>query len=148
MTDKSRFVVWVGLLVLIAGFMGACAGFDMGDLVRVETPVQVQREKGLPKSLTFNQAQTEYEQWLSGVQATGAQWKGDLEDADYIVGALSQLGLQQLNELGPTLAGVPVLGPSSTVLLGIAGYAFGQRNKRKEKEKSYNAGLDKRNQFA
>jgi len=128
-------------LVMVAMALGACAGFDLGDVVKVRTPNEIQQTRGLPASTSLNEAEAEYQAWFEDVQRTGAQWKARIERGGEIRGLLGQLSLTALSDLGPTLAGVPVAGPALPALTGLAGLFLGAGRLRKEKEASFNKGL-------
>jgi hypothetical protein len=56
---------------------------------------------------------------------------------------IGQLTLQAFDQVGPTLAGVPVLGPILPAATGLLGLFLGTARLRKNKEDSYNAGLQR-----
>jgi len=138
---KHRHYAYIFALVLIALAIGACAGFDLGDLVRVRTPNRVQQSTGLAASTTLNEAEVEYRAWFEETQRTGGQWKSNIERATEIRGIFSQLTLSALDQVGPTVAGIPMLGPALPALTGLVGLFLGTGRLRKEKESSFNKGL-------
>ncbi|MFN7022712.1 MAG: hypothetical protein ACK4WH_15520 [Phycisphaerales bacterium] len=138
----TRHVVYLVGLVLLALVLASCAGIDLGDLVKVKTPNAIQQATGLPSTLSLNEAEVEYQNWFNQVQATGAQWKGNIQRAGEVRGLLGQLTLSALDTVGPTVAGVPVLGPALPALTGIVGLLIGSGRLRKEKEASFNKGLE------
>ncbi|MCC7408662.1 MAG: hypothetical protein IT442_11370 [Phycisphaeraceae bacterium] len=144
---RTQTIVFIVVLVFLAVILAACAGFDMGDVVKVRTPNAIQQTVGLPATTSLNEAESEYQGWLSDVQRTGSQWKANIDKANAIRATFNQLTLSALDEVGPTLAGVPVLGPVLPAATGILGLFFGVSKLRKEKEDSYNAGLEKGKEF-
>lgn len=138
---NHRAVAYAFGLVMLALALAACAGFDLGDIVKVRTPNAIQQTTGLPSRVSLNEAEAEYRAWFENVQRTGAQWKASIERAGEIRGLLGQLTLSALDEVGPTLAGVPVVGPALPALTGIVGLFIGSGRLRKEKEASFNKGL-------
>lgn len=140
---KSIHVAYVVVLLLVSMSIAACAGFDMGDMIKVKTPNNVSKAHGVPSSTSLNEAENEYAGWLDDVQRDAEQWRTNIERGNEIRGVLSQLTLQALDSVGPTLAGVPVLGPALPALTGLAGLFLGVGRIRREKEKSYNAGIEK-----
>ncbi|MEO0511796.1 MAG: hypothetical protein AAF108_02750 [Planctomycetota bacterium] len=88
-------------------------------------------------------AETEYRAWFDDVQRTGAQWKASIDRGGEIRGLLGQLTLTALDDIGPSLAGVPIAGPALPALTGLAGLFIGAGRLRKEKEASFNKGLEK-----
>lgn len=134
-------VVYLFAAIMLSLVLGACAGFDLGDIVRVKTPNAIQQTTGLPSRVTLNEAEAEYRAWFEDTQRTGSQWKASIERAGEIRGLLGQLTLSALDSVGPTLAGLPVLGPALPALTGIVGLFIGSGRLRKEKEASFNKGL-------
>lgn len=149
MTDKSKLIAYAVALVIIALGLAACAGFDIGDVVRVQTPHAIQQQTGLSSSVSLNTAESEYRAWYESTQRAAAQWKQNIERGGEIAGLLRQITLGAVEQVGPTLAGVPVLGPLLPLLTGLGGLFLrrpGDASKdrlRKEKEASFNAGLNK-----
>jgi len=138
---NRRTIAYAFGLVMLALALAACAGFDLGDIVKVRTPHEIQQTTGLASRVSLNEAEAEYRAWFEDVQRTGAQWKASIERAGEIRGLLGQLTLNALDEIGPTLAGVPVVGPALPALTGIVGLFIGSGRLRKEKEASFNKGL-------
>ena len=138
---KTQHIAYIFALVLIALALSACAGFDLGDLVRVKTPSRVQQSTGLAATTTLNEAEAEYRAWFEETQRVGAQWKSNIERAGEIRGIFSQLTLSALDQIGPTVAGVPVLGPALPAMTGLVGLFLGSGRLRKEKEASFNKGM-------
>lgn len=137
----STVSVVIGLALLMAGLV-ACAGFDMGDIVRVKTPPQIQSTEGLPKSLTLNEAENEYQAWFEDVQREGARWRANIERGDEIAGLLGNLTLTALDQAGPTIAGLPFGGAALPVVTALTGLFIGKRGQAKEKERSFNKGQE------
>lgn len=131
----------IGVLILIAITLAACSSTDFGDFVKVDTPVEIQQQMGYPKKMSLNQAKDLYPAWFEDVQRNGTQWRGDIERADELAGLFSQLTLQQLNALGPEIMGLPIAGPMSPLITGLLGYFGSSLRTRREKEKSFNKGL-------
>lgn len=134
-------LVFIVVLIGISTALMACAGMDFGDLVQVETPVEIQRDKGYPKRMSLNQSKelftADHEDFVRNFNT----WRGSIESGDQLVGMLNQMSLQGLNELGPQVAGVPVLGPAFPFITGLAGFALQRVRTESEKRKSYNKGL-------
>ncbi|MBX3404410.1 MAG: hypothetical protein KF699_13445 [Phycisphaeraceae bacterium] len=139
---STRHVVYLVGLLFLALVLASCAGIDLGDLVKVKTPNAIQQTTGLRSTLSLNEAEVEYQQWFNQVQATGAQWKSNIDRSGEVRGLLGQLTLSALDTVGPTVAGLPVLGPALPALTGIVGLFIGSGRLRKEKEASFNKGLE------
>ena len=141
--SKTRITVFVVVMALMSVSLAACAGFDLGDVVRVQTPGSIQRDVGLPSQMTLNEAEAEYQAWFADVKRSGSQWKTNIERGNEIRGLLNQVTLSALDQVGPTLGGVPVLGPALPAVTGLLGLFLGTGKLRKEKEASFNKGMEK-----
>jgi len=138
---NRKTLVYIFGLAMLSMALVACTGIDLGDIVRVKTPNSVQQTTGLPQALTLNEAESEYQAWFADTQRVGAHWKANIERSNEVRSLLSQLSLSALDDFGPTLAGVPVVGPALPALTGLAGLFLGAGRLRKEKESSFNKGL-------
>lgn len=128
-------------LLAISSVLMACAGMDFGDIVQVETPVELQRDKGYPKRMSLNDSRELYQADLEDHARNMATWKGNIESGDQFAGILTQLTLQQINDAGPAIAGVPVLGPAMPIVTGLAAWWLQGIRTQREKRDSYNKGL-------
>ncbi len=140
---KTSHVVFCVVILAVSAAIAACSAFDLGDMVQTKTPPAVQQQTGLPPKLTLNEAEGEYRAYFDSTQRNLSQWKGNIEQANEFRGILSQLTLHALDEVGPIVAGGPVLGPALPALTGLVGLFLGTSKLRKEKEASYNAGIEK-----
>ena len=138
---QTRHIAYIFALIMITLALGACAGFDLGDIVRVKTPNRVQQATGLPATTSLNEAEAEYRAWFEETQRVGSQWKSNIERAGEIRGVFSQLTLSTLDQVGPTVAGIPMLGPALPAMTGLVGLFLGTGRLRKEKEASFNKGM-------
>lgn len=137
-----KHTVFVAGLVFVALMLAACAAVDLGDLIHARTPASVQQQTGLPSKLSLNEAEAEYRAWVEQTRLAAAQWRSNIERSNEVRGLLGQITLGALDQIGPTLAGVPVLGPALPALTGLAGLFLGGARLRKEKEASFNKGLE------
>lgn len=116
------------VLALVASLaVASLGGCDFGDLIRVKTPRNIQATETLPPTLTLNEAREEYENWVNATRNDSMRWRTSIERGDEISDLFAQIVLQGLNDVGPELAGVPVLGPALPLLTGIAGAFFVRR---------------------
>jgi hypothetical protein len=144
----ARHYAYVFVLLMISLGLAACAGFDLGDIIKVRTPTSIQQMTGLPARISLNEAEAEYRAWFENTQRIGAQWKASIERAGEIRGLLNQLTLSALDQIGPVLSGIPMLGPALPALTGLAGLFIGSARLRREKEASFNKGLRDGNTLA
>ena len=140
---QSKYVVFVSVLLLLVGGIFASCGVNFGDIVHTKTPTTIQQQTGLPSSLSLNEAVSEYQAWFDDVKRAGEEWKDRIDNADAVAGALGQLTLSGLDAVGPVIGGIPILGPLLPGLTGIAGLLVGRSRLNKEKEASFNKGLEK-----
>lgn len=138
----TRNIMYAAALLLLSLALASCAGLDLGDVVKVKTPNEIQQTRGLPRSTTLNEAEAEYQAWFDDVQRTGAQWKASIDRGGEIRGLLGQLTLSAVDAVGPTVAGFPLAGPALPAVTGLVGLFIGASRLRKEKEASYNKGLE------
>ena len=141
--SKTRMTVFTFVTVALSLSLAACAGFDLGDVVRVKTPNAIQQQTGLASTTTLNEAEAEYQAWFADVKRSGSHWKTNIERGNQIRGLLNQVTLSALDDVGPTLGGVPVLGPALPAVTGLLGLFIGTGKLRKEKEASFNKGLER-----
>lgn len=148
----TKPIIFGVVLLLVSGMMAAVSGCDVGDLVSVKTPPKIQQTTGLPSKLTLNESQLEYQDWFQSVQSQGAQWKNSIEKGNEVKNVINQLTMDALDTIGPSIGGIPMLGPAIPLVAGLVGLTLrrpGDVSKdalRKEKEDSFNAGLKKATQ--
>lgn len=138
----------IGAALALSVTLAACAGFDIGDVVQVRTPAEVQQTTGLPRKQTLNEAESSYEAWVEDVTRQSAQWRESIERGNEVAMILTQISMRALDEVGPTIAGLPVLGPALPFLTLLTGLVIrrpgdvSRREAEKEKRSSYNRGID------
>lgn len=116
----NRTTIIVGAIAL-ASAAAALSGCDLGDVLQVKTPSGIQQDTGLPRTLSLNEAEQEYRLELERQKTHMLAWRDNIEGTNAVRGIISQLALDQLNELGPVVGGVPVVGPLLLGALPIAG---------------------------
>ena len=130
------------VLILAAVLIPACSAFDFGDLVKVRTPIGIQQSEGYPATMTYNNWQAEFQAWYDDVQRQGTQWRNEGAKASEVIGLLQQFTMAGLDAFGPTVAGIPVIGPAASMLLtggvgllaGIGGNRKGREQGKQEQE--------------
>lgn len=140
--SKTKMAGWIVVLLMLSASLAACAGLELGDLVRVRTPPDVQQLTGAPGYMTLNEAESAYQAWLADTQRIGATWKSNIERGNEVRGLLNQLTLSVLDEYGPMVAGFPVIGPLLPLVTGLGGLFLGTNRLRKEKEASFRKGQE------
>jgi predicted PurR-regulated permease PerM len=139
---KTNHLIFLFVIVFLVLGLLSFAGCDMGDMIHVKTPNTIQQQTGLASTITLNEAESEYQSWYQHMQTAGSQWKSNIEHANEIRNMVNQLSLSALDQVGPTVAGVPMLGPLLPAASGLLGLFLGSTKLRKEKEDSFNKGLD------
>ena len=127
----------LAIAIAMALLVAAIQGCQLADIIKVKTPVQVQQSDGLPAKLPLSQARGEYQAWRADVKRSDSEWRESLEGGENFVGLLEGVGMTALQEFSP------LAGPAALPALLLGGYFFGNSNKRKNKEASYNAGLER-----
>ena len=121
--------------------LASCAGLDLGDIVKVKTPNTIQQTTGLPSTLSLNEAEVEYQNWFNLTQTTGRAVEGQHREGRRDPRLLGQLTLSALDTVGPTVAGLPVLGrrfrrsPASSVC--SSGRAVSARRRRRRSTRAW-----------
>lgn len=138
---SKNITIGVVLSLLIFGGLTSCAGFDLGDVVRVKTPPGIQQSEGLPSTMTLNEAELQYQAWFQATQLEGNAWKASIERSDEIAGMLGSLTLSGLDSVGPEVLGLPVVGAALPALTTLLGLGLGRWGVRREKEASFNKAL-------
>lgn len=113
----KALVIAAAVFVIFA----AISGCEWGDMVRVDTPKNVQESRALPAKMPVNDAVYEYEDWLAATERDGRRWQAEIESASQIVAFLNTFSLRAIGELGPAVAGVPVLSALVPALVGLGG---------------------------
>jgi hypothetical protein len=137
----------VGLAIALTAT--AITGCNLGDVLRVKTPPSAQKSEKLPATLTLNQSQVEFDRYLLNVQLTSEQWLESIENSMALQSLLSDIAMTELSPDRLALMGIPMGGPAALLLtFGLGTFLkrpgdVGQKELRKEKEASFNAGLNK-----
>ena len=145
---KSPSAVAIGVLAVLCAVAAVVSGCGLGSLIRVGTPTGIQQDQGLAKSLSLDDAEVQYRIWWSRISEEGAAWKANIDRGDEIRGLLGNLTLGALDSIGPAVAGIPLGGALLPFLTGaVALFVRRPGDKsaetlRKEKEESYNKGIE------
>ena len=144
MNTRTIFLV---VLLVIGCSWATARGFNLGDIIEVKTPIELQEAYGLSRKMTLNDSRKAYKRWSDEIQYVGAEWRGDIDGGAEVEGFLDNLTMKAFDYVGPTVMGIPVVGP---LLFPLVGY-IGMRIKRKgdstpeqlneQKESSYNKGV-------
>ena len=140
--------ILVGLTIAAIGM--AITGCNLGDVLRSKVPPAAQKSEGLPKSLSLNENQVEFERYLTNVELTSSQWTDNIESGLALQSLLQDIAMTELSPERLALMGIPVGGPAALLLtFGIGTFLkrpgdVSQKEAAREKEKSFNAGLDRK----
>ena len=114
---------WTVIIIAIASaaLVGGLAGCDFGDLIRVQTPRNIQRTEALPTSMTLNDSREEYENWINAARNDSMRWRANIERADELNDLFAGFVLQGLEDVGPSIAGIPMASTLLPLLTGGVG---------------------------
>lgn len=132
-------------LISLALALGACAGIDFGDVVKVPTPTEIQQTTGAPSRMSLNESDAAYRAWLEDTQRVGVLWRNSLERGNEIRSMLGQLTIGALADVGPAVAGVPVLSSVSILAPSLAAWFFGRRSGSAAADKLWSEKVDSYN---
>lgn len=138
--------IWIAVFLMIGGIIAVVGGCDIGDVVKVDTPVIVQQNHGHPAKMSLNESIDAYDAWTAEVKLEGQQWRRQIEEGEEVAAFIGNITLQAVNDLGPTVAGIPVYGGILSAGLGIVGLFVRRpgdvsaKAVTKEKEASFNKG--------
>ncbi len=143
MNARTIFIVAVLGVSVSIGLATSC---NIGDLVQAKTPMGIQQDLGLPKSMSLNDSKDSYDAWIDDVRRDSQQWRENLEYSEQWVQLINGITMQALDQVGPLIAGVPILAPLAPLLLGGIGLMIKRRGDvtpqqlQAEKEGSYAKG--------
>ena len=137
----NKFYVYGFCVLMLSVGLASCAGLQIGDMIKTRIPHEIQKTTGLPSEISLNESISEYQAWHDDVQRSGAEWRANIDHSDEIRALINQLTLSAINEVGPAIGGIPVLGPALPMVTGLLGLFLGQGRLRREKEASFNKGL-------
>lgn len=132
-------------LIMSALALAACAGFDFGDVVKVPTPAEIQQTTGAPSRLSLNEADAAYRAWLDDTQRAGVAWRNSIERGNEIRSMLGQLTMGALADVGPSVAGVPILSSVSLIAPALGAWFFGRRSGSADTERLYTEKIESYN---
>jgi hypothetical protein len=112
-----RFAVMLAVAIAMTAMFVGCSGIDIGDYVKVDTPVDIQQSYGLPARLTLNRSEVAYESWFNVTAINGTAWKSNIESGRETAQLFRSLSLQAASELLGTEAVAAI--PGLTLLIGL-----------------------------
>ncbi len=133
-------------LVTLALALAACAGIDFGNVVQVRTPAEIQTTTGYPARMSLNESDAAYRAWFEDVQRVGVDWKNSIERGREVSSMLGQLTLGALSEVGPSVAGVPLLSGAAVLVPSLATWFFGRSMGAKAAETTWQSKIDSYNE--
>ena len=147
--------VWIAVVVSFALLSASCAGLDFGDVVQARTPPRLASQLAVKDKMSVNTAATEYRRAIEEEELRRRQvdeqfreWADNIGAGFQIAGAANDATLQAFNQAGPTVAGIPILGPAILSVLGGGGLLGGMRAVHNAKIKSFNKGQQTAGQLA
>ena len=140
---------WI-TLIAVALALGALLSYASGCSVlqpNVEAPeAVVGAYPGIvTATATIEQAEVQQAKVQALLPIDMADWQVRIDDAKARRDFIDQIGLNFLTAIegaSPMIAGVPVLGPALIASLPLIGGLLGQGRLNKQKQRSYNAGIE------
>lgn len=142
---NTKTIIAMVVAVLLGGILPGC----VGDMVKVNTPKALVEEEGFEPVLSYNESLEAYDDWASEQASRAESWGNRIEvggqEVEYWRNAISfasapeNLALFGFN---------PGTAATSALLMGLGLFTrrpgdVPRSTMAKEKEESYNAGLDK-----
>jgi len=143
-TPKQMLIALTIIVITVS-----VAGCNLGDIIRTKVPPAAQKSEMLPKTLTLNESQVEFDRYLHNVAITSDQWTESIENSLALRALLQDIAMTELSPERLAVMGIPMGGPAALLLtFGLGTFLkrpgdVTQKDAAREKEKSFNAGLDK-----
>jgi len=142
-TGKTLVAIGVAMAIAVV----ALSGCQIGDLVQTDVPPSVRKVVPAEPRVSFNDAKVVYADWRASVERTAERFQAELDRKAELVSLLSSLTNDALLAGAPVLEQLPGGGLLTTGLVGLGAWflrAPGTESRvRKEKEASFNKGLEK-----
>ena len=144
---ENQAAAWLAMLtVAVFGVLGAMQGCDVRSSIIVKAPSDMLVSIDANEPLTLAEVDATWEDWTAWVQSRTRQFQravADAEDRAARIEALIDLGLMAANEGAAQIPGGAFLVGGLSLLTGIFVKRPGtDKMTAKEKEASYNAGLE------
>ena len=146
MIDKRVFYTG-GAAVLIVGSCLLVQGCDLQQMIKFDIPGGVQSAANLPEEESIANADYVWEQWEGWVNSNSEKLARNIEDSKSriaMIENLTSMGVGALGEVSGTFPGGAVAFSGLSLLAGWFLKRPGENKAvAKEKESSYNAGIEK-----
>lgn len=143
--NKNGLMVGVLTAALAAGLLLA-SGCSLGDLVKVDVPTGVRQSLAVPSQISLNESVYTWDSWVHYVETNTAQFQASIDESNFIWGMLSSavnVGAESAQGPLSALPGGAFLLTGLSLVTGLFLNKPGATKAlAKEKEKSYNAGMD------
>lgn len=148
-TGLAIALVCVGVVVLFSSLAGGCSA---SDLIKVNVPSGVQRSIATPASITLTDAGHEWDRWTQFVEIESEKFSASINRGQELLGFVQSMANTGLGAAESALGGIP-FGGFAVGGLGLLGGLFfekpgTQKKEAKEKESSYNAGMEQGKRIA
>jgi hypothetical protein len=144
--ENRSFAVMSAVTIVVLAVLAALQGCDLRSKIVVKAPKDVLAAIDVDEPLTLAQSSAAWEDWSRWVEARTRQFQraiGDAEDRYTKIETLLDLGVSAANEGASQIPGGAFLVGGLSLLTGIFLKRPGQdKETAKEKEDSYNAGLE------
>lgn len=138
------FITCSVLTFLLVSVLAAC---DLDDVIRVKVPEGVAKSIEVEESITLAESDVAWDEWLAWVERQSSRFATEIDRGNEIAGVLRSLtetGIQIGQGAAATLPGGAFLTSGMALLGGLFLRRPGDaKREQREKEASYNAGLEK-----
>lgn len=143
MLDKLRnFKFRDALIAITIGLAGALLPACAADFVKVDTPTAAV-DQGIPPKLSVNQSIAQYNEYFAKQTALAETWGQRIEAGQDKVAWIEGLAGAVINPETFTALGFNPVSGVGFAAIYLFGILSGRGNLRRQKEDSYNAGIDK-----
>jgi hypothetical protein len=145
--NNRTAAIWITCSVLTLLLVSAIAACDIDDVIRVKVPEGVAKSIEVEESITLAESDVAWDEWLAWVERQSSRFATEIDRGNEIAGVLRSLtetGIQIGQEAAATLPGGALLTSGMALLGGLFLRRPGDaKREQREKEASYNAGLEK-----
>ena len=143
--NKTGIMVGCITVALMLGLLMA-SGCSLGSLVKVDVPPGVRQSLATSSQVSLNEAPYTWDAWTHYVESNTVQFQDNIDEANFIWGMLSSavnVGAESAQGPLSALPGGAFLLSGLSLVTGLFLNRPGAARKvAKEKEKSYNAGIE------
>lgn len=145
MEGKSLSIVLGAFALAMVLASAAIAGCSLADIVKSDLPATVRNDPevaGLPPRPSHNESMAAYTVWCATRAAERQQWEANLQKSGELIGAVQAFGNTALEQIVPSLAGLPFGGLAIGALTFGAGLFLNKPGAAKAAQAAIDAAYD------